>query len=116
MRFTAQEMKLIERLRKQERRWPRNRWIVVGMAAFILAGSGYIAHLLFSTLDTEIFSPTDSALLFALFWPKVILWAGLAGVFVGLAIRDWRGNVQRMLLLRLLDAQQKETERHETIG
>jgi len=43
-----------------------------------------------------------------MFWPKIILMAGLAGVFIGLAIRDWRGNVTRMLLLRLLDAQQKK--------
>ncbi len=116
MQFTPQELKLIERLRKQERRWPRTRWVLLGMAAFILAAYGYIAHMLFSILGSDTFSPADSALLFALFWPKVILMAGLAGVFIGFAIRDWRGNVHRMLLLRLLDAQRKETEKDEHVG
>lgn len=39
MQFTPQEMKLIERLRKQERRWPRTRWILLAMAALMVAVS-----------------------------------------------------------------------------
>ena len=116
MQFTPQEMKLIERLRKQERRWPRTRWILVGMAAILLAAYGYVAYLLFGTLDSRTFSPADSALLFAVYWPKVILMAVMAGAFIALAVRDWRGNVHRMLLLRLLDAHQKETDRDEDVG
>ena len=37
----------------------------------------------------------------------------IAGAFIAVAVRDWRGNVNRMLLLRLLDAQQKEKQRDE---
>ena len=116
MQFTPQEMKLIERLRKQERRWPRTRWILLGMAAFILAAYGYVAYLLFSTLDSQTFSPADSALLFALYWPKALLMTVMAGAFIALAVRDWHGNVHRMLLLRLLDAHQKEIVRDEHVG
>ncbi|MCI0744487.1 MAG: hypothetical protein L0Y58_03680 [Verrucomicrobia subdivision 3 bacterium] len=116
MQFTPQEMKLIERLRKQERRWPRTRWILLGMAAFLLAGYAYIAYMLFSTLDSDTFSPADSALLFALYWPKVLLMTVMAGAFIALAVRDWRGNAHRMLLLRLLDAHQKQTDRDEKVG
>jgi hypothetical protein len=112
MQFTPQELKLIERLRKQERRWPRTRWILLGMAAFLLAAYGYIAYRLFGTLGSETFSPADSALLFALFWPKVLLMAVMAGAFIALAVRDWHGNVHRMLLLRLLDTHQKEKDEH----
>ncbi len=108
MQFTPQEMKLIERLRKQERRWPRTRWILLGMAAFGFAIYGYVAFFLFSTLDSQTFSPSDSALLFAVFWPKALLMLIIASSFIALAIRDWRGNVHRMLLLRLLDEQQKK--------
>jgi hypothetical protein len=116
MQFTTQETKLIDRLHKQERNWARSRWIQVGVAVAILAVTGYTAHLLFGTLNSEVISPADSALLFVLFWPKVILGVGLAGVLIGLAIRDWHGNVQRMLLLRLLTAQQKDTNRPEALG
>src|SRR5437016_1216186 len=113
MQFTPQETKLIERLRKQDRRWPRTRWILLGMAAFILAIYGYVAYLLFSTLDSQTFSPADSALLFAFFWPKLLLMTFMACAFIAVAVRDWHGNVHRMLLLRLLDTQQRETEKDE---
>jgi len=116
MQFTSQEMKLIERLRKQERRWPRRRWILLGMAAFLFACYGFIAYMLFHTLGSDTVSPSDSALLFALYWPKVLLMAVVACWLIALAIRDWRGNVHRMLLLRLLDAQQKETDNHDHVG
>jgi len=116
MHFTTQEMKLIERLRKQERRWPRTRWILIGMAAFTLAIYGYITHLLFSTVGSGTFSPADSAFLFALYWPEVFFLAVMAGACLALAVRDWRGNVRRMLLLKLLDAQQKETDQDEKTG
>ena len=116
MQFTPLEMKLIEQLRKQERRWPRTRWILLVMAAFGFAVYGYVALFLFSTLDSQTFSPADSALLFAFFWPKALLIMVIASGFIALAIRDWRGNVHRMLLLRLLDAHEKETDRHENVG
>lgn len=113
MQFTAQEMKSIERLRQQERRWPRTRWLLLVMAAFGFTIYTYVAYFLFSTLDSQTFSPAESALLFALFWPKALLMAVGAGAFIALAVRDWRGNVHRMLLLRLLDAQQKETDKNK---
>jgi hypothetical protein len=116
MQFTSQEMKLIERLRKQERRWPRTRWILLGVAAFSLAICGYVVYFLLSTLDSKTFSSADSALLFSVFWPKALLMAVIAAAFIAVAVRDWRGNVHRMLLLRLLDANQKETDRDENVG
>jgi len=85
------------------------------MAAFILAAYGYVAYLLFSTLGPDSFSPEVSTLLIAVFWPKVILMSGGAVAFIALAIRDWHGNVHRMLLLKLLDTQQKESVRDESV-
>lgn len=86
------------------------------MAAFILVVYGCIAYILFQTLGSETFSPADSALLFAIFWPKVLLMVVAASAFAALAIRDWHGNIHRMLLLKLLDAHQKETGRDEQVG
>lgn len=85
------------------------------MAAFGYGIYGYVAYILFSTLDSKTLSPADSALLFAVFWPKVLLMMVFASWLVGLAIRDWHGNVQRMLLLRLLDAQQTQAEKDERV-
>lgn len=86
------------------------------MAAFGFMIYGYIGFFLFSTLDSKTLSPSESALLFAVFWPKALLLMVLASWFLVLAIRDWHGNVERMLLLKLLDAQQKEMAKDENIG
>ena len=115
MKFTAQEMKLIDRLRKQERRWPRIRWILLVVAAFSLAVYGYIAAQIVIKLESG--QPGDnSTFMVAFFWPKCLLGFCLAAWFIAWAIRDWHGNVQRMLLLRLLDAQLKERGKDEDVG
>jgi hypothetical protein len=38
--------------------------------------------------------------------------AVIAGAFIAVAVRDWRGNVHRMVLLKLLDAHQNQKEIH----
>ena len=108
MQLTPRETKVIERWRKQERLWPRTRWILIGLGAAFFACYGYLAYLLFSTLDPETFSPADSALMFAVFWPTVILMSVVGAKCVVTVVMDWHGNVQRRLLLKLLDVHQKE--------
>ncbi len=108
MQFTPREMKLIEQLRKQERRRPWTRWLLLGMASFIFAAHGYLYHLLVSTLGSDAFALSDSVFV-AIFWPLDIQLLAVACAFIVLAIRGWHGNVHRMLLLRLLDDCQKDT-------
>jgi hypothetical protein len=116
MQFTPQEMKLIERLRKQDRCWPRIRWFILGMIVFFLAVYGCIAYFLFNTLDSETVSTPNASLVFAIFYAKAIFMTAVAVGLLAFTIRDWHGNVQRMLLLRLLDAQQKESAKDERVG
>ena len=112
MQFTPTEAKLIERLRKQERRWPRTRWMLLALAGFAFAAYGYIAYQMFSRLDSSKFPNQDSALMVAFFWPKCLVGLLFGAWFLSLAIRDWKGNVNRMLLLKLLDAQKTESGSH----
>jgi uncharacterized membrane protein len=118
MQLTPQETKLIERLRKRERRWPRNRWIFLLGGAFLLAGYGYILARIVMMLESDSFSeiPEATTLVVAVFWPKCLLGFCVGAGLIGLAIRDWHGNVHRMLLLRLLDEQQNKNERDEVVG
>jgi hypothetical protein len=117
MDFTPGEMKLIERLRKQERRWRWTRWLLLGMGAFLLVAYGYLACMLYdhsmSSFGSDRFDTQVALLILALVWPKILMMLGLAGVFIGWAIRDWHGNVTRMLLLKLLDAHQRPSARDE---
>ena len=41
-------------------------------------------------------------------WPKCFVMLAIGLIVIGWVWRNWHGNVHRMLLLRLLDAQQKQ--------
>jgi hypothetical protein len=110
MQFTPQETKLFVRLRNHERRWPRTRWLLLSTGVFAVFFYLYIivAELitLFGRLNSTALTLYD-VLHFAVLWPKCFLWFGIGGWFIVWAIRDWHGNANRMLLLRLVEAQQK---------
>lgn len=110
MQFTPHETKLIERLRKREKRWPRDRWIILTGAALTLVGYAYVLFRLIAMLKSDSFTdlPGATALIVAFLWPKCLFGFCLGSILLGLAIRDWHGNVQRMLLLKLLEEQQKK--------
>jgi len=107
MQFTAHEMKMIGCMRQQERRWPRTRWVLLGTAAFGFTICGYAAYFLIRTINSPTFTASD-ALVFAFLWPETLGISAVAGGLIAFAIRDWRGNVHRMLLLKLLETHHDE--------
>ena len=64
MELTSRELKQIERLRKQERQWPRNRWLMLGAGIFSAAGSIYILVSIYRllSLSTDA-TPLDNVIL-----------------------------------------------------
>jgi len=113
MVFTPQELRLVERLRRQERNWPRDRWILLVTGVFVFLAYGYLLVRMLDIVELGNLGDGD-ALFFAFFWPKCLLMFYIAGFLVAWAIRDWRGNTNRVLLLKLLDAQQNESENDST--
>ena len=114
MELTSRELKQIERLRKQERQWPRTRWIMLGAGIFNAALCFYTLvlelHQLFHPMNDpagsrDPFSLLVSVLSFALGWPACLLMWCFSLWLIVVAIRDWHGNINRRLLLKLLDAQ-----------
>ena len=65
MQFTPQETKLIERLRKQERRWPRMRWALLATGIFAAGCYTYILIALYHTLHFDTL-PSYEVLFFAM--------------------------------------------------
>jgi hypothetical protein len=111
MEFTPRETKLIARLRKQERQWVWLRWWLLAGGLLCTVALALYGHTLFSLASglnsAEPTSP-DTVLAIAIFFPKcLVLLASITWAF-GKAFSDWHGNANRMLLLRLLDAQQKQ--------
>ena len=115
MQFTARETKLIERLRKQERRWPRIRWALLGTGIFGAAVYTYILIALYRSLHFDTL-PSYEVLFFAMLWPKCLVGMILAGWLIVWPVSNWHGNVNRMLLLRLLDSQQGQKGPDGTIS
>lgn len=78
------EKQALDRLRRIDRQWPTFRWVLLGLGVFnMLSGaSSWFRH------GDEVFGA----------------FAGVGGLCVLLiAIRDWRGNASRMLLLKLYE-------------
>jgi len=112
MQFTPKDMKLVERLRKQERRWPRDRWILLLVGIFALACYGYILISMYYRLDFQNLQPAE-VLLFAVFWPKCLIMFLFGTYFIVWAIRDWHGNANRKLLLKLLNDKLTDDNAHD---
>jgi hypothetical protein len=107
MEFTAQETKLIERLRKQDRQWKWARWLLLAMGFFSATVCAVFSYAVHWVLSESARGQLDSSavLLLLLFWTKGCLYFVFSiWCFVTAAIK-WHGDVNRMLLLRLLDSQ-----------
>jgi len=86
---------------------------MVGVGIFSVLCSGFIAIELLQHINDIVAAQDDVIsrgwmLGFALFWPKSLMLFGFGVFFIIWAIRDWHGNANRVLLLRLLEAQQKD--------
>ena len=105
--FTSQEQRMIERLRKQERRWPRLRWVLLAVGVLAIVNVALWGYLLSLLLHGWSSGKADYDMLIgvAIVFPKLLIHVAVATWAFSVVIRDWHGNVTRMLLLRLLDAQ-----------
>ena len=116
MDFTERELKLVARLRKQEQLWPRDRWGQIGAGIFSMAVAGFILNDMRTEMLPHIYTTNPDNFMvhswmmgFAIFWP-ICLFNILVGTgLIVMAIINWNGNVNRMLLLKLLDAQQQNS-------
>jgi hypothetical protein len=109
MQFTEKEEKLIRRLRKQDRQWRWLRWAWLGSGAIVVVNLVLYGWMFF-TLINKLSAPGDpnvnDVFVIAIFFPGLLVSVGVAALCFGTCWRDWNGNVNRMLLLKLLDAQQ----------
>ena len=112
MELTLQERQLVERLRRQEQSWRSGRWILLAMGAVSLGLSAagtvmLIPFLQRAASDSKDESAIAAAFMLALLNPFKLAFAGVAIVAFYWSIRDWRGNAQSRLLLRLAGGQQE---------
>jgi hypothetical protein len=111
MQFTAQEMKMIERLRKQQRQWPRWRWVILAIGVLFTVDLFLYGNTLFalaSQLQSERPASPDTVLAIAICFPKCLVQVAIAAWAYAKVITEWHGNVSRTILLRLLATRETE--------
>jgi len=84
------------------------------MFTFLFFGFAYILRL--CILDSGHQIDTDSLFVFVLIWTKCCAYLVFGTLAFSKAWINWRGDVNQMLLLKLLDAQQKEKNSDVTTG
>jgi hypothetical protein len=110
MQFSSRETRLIEKLRKRERQWPRTRWLVLAMgllSAVVAALWAYLVAFRFAGLGPG-HPDSREVVAIAFVVTKCCLMFLFAAWCFAVAFRDWHGNAHRLLLLRLLDARLQE--------
>jgi hypothetical protein len=102
--LSSQELKLIDSLRRRERRWPRLRWLVLANGFIAALGSGLFAFLLWSGLSTMgVGGGSATAIALVSFMSASL--AVIALFSFALMFRRHPIHSVRSLLLKLADAQ-----------
>ncbi len=110
MEFTTQETKLVKRLRKEQRRWVWARWffLAIGVASIVLcAVFGFTLHSLVSD-QARVRLNEMSVFFIVLIWTKCCMYFGFAVYYLITTWARWHGDINRTLLLKLLDAQEHQ--------
>jgi hypothetical protein len=106
--LSPRDLNLIKTLRRHEKRWPRTRWLVLGLGLLASLGSVLFGRLLWSGL-----APVDggrTAAAVALFSFLGISLAWTAVFCFSIMFPGHRLHTERSLLLKLADAQGLTTE------
>lgn len=109
MNFTPQEAKLIQRSRKQDRHWRWIRWLLLALgvlSAALCAVFGYFLHGLIGESEAGHFGG-QQVFFIVLFWTKCCFYFFFGTWCLITVCLKWHGDVNRTLLLRLFDAQQR---------
>lgn len=106
MEFTPQEIKLIDRLRREERQWPRTRWLVLGLGIVATVCAFAWSYFAFTVARSD-HANSGEIIIIAFIVTKCFLSFLFAVWCFAMACWNWHGDAKPMLLLRLLEAQQK---------
>jgi len=113
MNFTAQEMKLLQRLRKRERQWRWVRWLLLVTGIFCIGLCAMFGFLLHSLIDVSDHGQFNTTMVFfmLLIWTKCCFYFIFGVWCLATVNQNWHGDVNRMLLLKLLDAQENDAQK-----
>jgi hypothetical protein len=102
MNFTPQEQKMVEGLRKRQSRSQKWRFyeLLIGIGQI---GFGFLIFSEVQNMKNQSGPPDVFLLFFTMFYPIALMAIVSGSLLAGTAIRDWHGNVQSTLLLKLID-------------
>lgn len=101
MQLTPRELRYIEAIKRDEgrRRWYR--WVSLFGCLAILVGASGLFYLGFKVAQDDLY---DGAILFSIAFTKAYFYLAFGACMLGMTIRDWNGNMDRILLLKLIES------------
>ncbi|MBA4389179.1 MAG: hypothetical protein C0404_14495 [Verrucomicrobia bacterium] len=104
MTLTPAEDKMVRRIRKTVREWPRARWVLL-----IVAIGGIAVYLrLWKQMYDLIEGVSLGVAGYTLIVPFFVFAPAMCGWLLGFVLSQWRGDPIRTLLLRLIDESNKK--------
>jgi hypothetical protein len=104
MQFTAKELKLIERVRKEERQRRRWRWFLLALCLLWIINAALWSYLFSQLFPLPDPLPDSDVPVILVLWTQCLALVFLWIVTTKECVLQWRGDVERRLLLRLLEA------------
>jgi hypothetical protein len=111
MKFSPEEIRYIKQLQRAERTWRWERWVslLLGTLSCVpLVLYGARLFTLFYMMENPDFSATAAAELGSLCTACFVVLAVALSLILR-ALSKWRGDPTRILLLRLLESEQRES-------
>ena len=110
MKLTKQEEIIIDTMRRREHNWCYARWVLLVGSICIIILYIWLCLWTYHVLKTS-GEALSSVAMYGFILPKVVFALTIASLGFGMAIRDWSGNANRRLLLKLVDhLEQLETK------
>lgn len=121
MNLSPKDRKTLEQIRKSEALSKKMRWV---MAVIVATLFGLLIHTASKLnefrdriLEDDGFSAEIMAFGLPMFYLRLTVSACVAGIFLGLAIKNWNGNKTHQLILGIVDAIEKdESEPGEVVN
>lgn len=106
--LNKEELRMVERLRKQQRRWRWARWTTLLVGVFSAGGCVSMLYFVLAGIRPGN-DPASAAFVLAIAFPGLLIFACSAAFCLYLALRNWGGNTIQTLLLRIVDDSTKPT-------
>lgn len=110
MKLTEKETKALRKLQKYERQFRKMRYFFLALCILMVSLGIYTANLLGSIPEKFEGKIELQALFYSSAIPQFYFFCGMTGFIIGITIKNWIGDPNRILLVGLAERLEKESD------